>query len=690
MLKKILMLMSGILIFTLQAVAFGSYPSAQYPNVPAFNEKKANGVFHLQVQKDGKWVDAGQIGLDKYFRQRSLDISSYAESGKTVKIRLTKDGGGLAHIDSILLNTRSPLSASNRDTDIKKFAKDDFDVADASGKGMEFEFSAEEGKVIISLTARIEEEVISKTPFQYPTANLYKEMGHNSTFYTYNIDKIGKSAEKEIFKEYSVSGSGHPSGYTYGKVSNDKDNLYVTIDFTPDDTMDGDKDYAKVYVKTGALLREFKVTAVDERWGKAHFTYTDNVTYEHKLYTFQIPLTEVGDAKEIEMAFSAYGTASPPGGDFGTATRQYLVTYDRNGDIYGRLVGENGVAVGGEFIICNAASSQFYPSVAFNSATNQYLVTWTDDRNGASDIYGQLVNANGSLSGGNFFISNAVDRQFYPSVAYNSSTNQFLVAWEDARNGSYDIYGQLVNSNGSLSGGNFVISNAANSQYWPSVAFNSSTNQFLAVWQDGRSGTNTDIYGQLVNANGSLSGGDFVISNAADNQNAPSVAFNSSANQFLAAWLDYRSGTNWDIYGQLINSNGSLSGGNLIISNAAGDQYEPSVAYNSSTNQFLVGWTDYRSGTTYDIYGQLLNSNGSLSGGEVLIQNNAYSPQAIANAFCPNYLIAFYDIGIRGYSWTLFGEPCQSTPTMNEWGMIIFAALAGLGSVYYLRRRYNA
>lgn len=29
----------------------------------------------------------------------------------------------------------------------------------------------------------------------------------------------------------------------------------------------------------------------------------------------------------------------------------------------------------------------------------------------------------------------------------------------------------------------------------------------------------------------------------------------------------------------------------------------------------------------------------------------------------------------------------HSVPTMNEWGMIIFMALAGLGSVYYLRRK---
>jgi hypothetical protein len=37
----------------------------------------------------------------------------------------------------------------------------------------------------------------------------------------------------------------------------------------------------------------------------------------------------------------------------------------------------------------------------------------------------------------------------------------------------------------------------------------------------------------------------------------------------------------------------------------------------------------------------------------------------------------------------IFLLPVQ-VPTMNEWGMIIFAALAGIGAVYYLRKRYSA
>jgi len=32
-------------------------------------------------------------------------------------------------------------------------------------------------------------------------------------------------------------------------------------------------------------------------------------------------------------------------------------------------------------------------------------------------------------------------------------------------------------------------------------------------------------------------------------------------------------------------------------------------------------------------------------------------------------------------------DPVVSIPTLTEWGMIIFMILAGLGSVYYLRRQ---
>jgi hypothetical protein len=39
-------------------------------------------------------------------------------------------------------------------------------------------------------------------------------------------------------------------------------------------------------------------------------------------------------------------------------------------------------------------------------------------------------------------------------------------------------------------------------------------------------------------------------------------------------------------------------------------------------------------------------------------------------------------------------NPCQqepsAIPTLNEWGMIIFTVLAGLGAIYYMRRQKTA
>ena len=36
------------------------------------------------------------------------------------------------------------------------------------------------------------------------------------------------------------------------------------------------------------------------------------------------------------------------------------------------------------------------------------------------------------------------------------------------------------------------------------------------------------------------------------------------------------------------------------------------------------------------------------------------------------------------------GEDKANIPTMNEWGMIMFVVLAGLGAVYYIRRQKRA
>ena len=247
-------------------VAYASYTANQYSNVPPIDKMHPNGKYIVYIEKGDKWQESGSISFDKYFREREIDLRGYISGEGNIRVRLLQQGGGAAHIDSVSLGDKSPIEVRGIENGLKKLSDKDFDVIDVFNKSIDMTFSSDIGNSILKLTARVEDTTISKIPFQFPVANLYKEMSLNSKFYTYEMGS--RRNEIPFFREYSLSGSGHPSGYTYGWVRNDDKNLYVKIDFTPDDTMDGDKDYAKVYVKTEKGIKEFKVSVPETKWGK--------------------------------------------------------------------------------------------------------------------------------------------------------------------------------------------------------------------------------------------------------------------------------------------------------------------------------------------------------------------------------------------------------------------------------------
>jgi hypothetical protein len=164
-----------------------------------------------------------------------------------------------------------------------------------------------------------------------------------------------------------------------------------------------------------------------------------------------------------------------------------------------------------------------YPAIGFDPQTKKFLITWEDLKavEGQSDgknqkIFGQLILSGSGLYNKNFIISfqdtdgdgiqdnNVMNsKQTRPYVSYDSVNQRFFVAWQDGRNGSVslenlDIYGQYVDSEGTLRGTNYAISTANSNQAAPAMAYNSLENLFLAVWKDARNSntTGSDIYGQ--------------------------------------------------------------------------------------------------------------------------------------------------------------------------------------------------
>jgi len=310
--------------------------------------------------------------------------------------------------------------------------------------------------------------------------------------------------------------------------------------------------------------------------------------------------------------------------------------------------------------ISTAARDQERPSVAYDPVAQRFLVAWGDNRSGTSyDIYGQIVSSDGTLLGENFTISTAARNQFNTSVAYDPVAQGFLVVWDDNRSvTSYDIYGQLISPDGTLLGGDFTISTASRNQDVPSVAYDPIAQRFLVAWADYRSGTDYDIYGQIVSPDGTLLGENFTISTLANDQDWPSVANDSVSQRFLVTWEDYRSGTEPDIYGQIVSSDGTLLGENFTISTAARDQYEPSLAYDPLSQRFLVTWEDFRSGRDFFIYGQLVSPDGTLIGANFTIStaaNDQYASSVAYDSVAQHFLVVWQD-SRSGTSCDIYGQ----------------------------------
>ncbi len=237
-----------------------------------------------------------------------------------------------------------------------------------------------------------------------------------------------------------------------------------------------------------------------------------------------------------------------------------------------------------------AGSNAAYPDVAYGSSTQEYLVVWDDWRSGNDNIYGQRTTLTGTLKGNNFSISTAANNQTAPSVAYGSAPNQYLAVWQDRRNGTAEqVYGQRVSITGTLVGSNFIISATTSAQEYPDVTYNATTGEYLVAWQE-----NGLIYARRVLSNGTATGAGVLVSHengqppASGFAERPALAYHPDDQQYLAAWDDTRDDALGDIFVQRVSITGTRVGANTAVMSTTLDEFYPGLAYNPVSREYLV------------------------------------------------------------------------------------------------------
>ena len=165
----------------------------------------------------------------------------------------------------------------------------------------------------------------------------------------------------------------------------------------------------------------------------------------------------------------------------------------------------------------------------------------------------------------------------------------FLVAWTDNTTNT-DVKARFVSAAG-VPGTELVVRSSATPCDNPvSVGFNGT--DYLVVWQDevgGMSSGEWDVFGQLVTPAGALSGGMITITSDPGQQFTVGVA--SDGNGYLTTWTDMINPTDWNVYGQFIDASGSLVGPKFPIDTDPGNQFGVAAAFGGG-NYFVIVNTD--------------------------------------------------------------------------------------------------
>ena len=348
-----------------------------------------------------------------------------------------------------------------------------------------------------------------------------------------------------------------------------------------------------------------------------------------------------------------------------------------------------------------------FTAVAYNSIHNEFLVVWAaDETNNEYEVYGQRIDAvtGAELGNNDFRISDVgpngdtaydVDTSGPPGVAYNAAADEYLVVWSgDEIDGALEIYGQRIYgdraSGDTLGANDFRISSmgAVDSEIGydavtPAVAYNSTNSEYLVVWHgdDGTDGEN-EIYGQRLNATtlAAVGNDDFRISTAGPDANTaydaehPDVVWNATNNEYLVVWnADDNAGGvvegENEIFGQRIygdrTSGDAVGNDDFRISdmgpdgNIAYDADDVAVAWNSTSNEYLVVWEGEDNivplvSGEMEIFGQRIYGN--RASGDTFGTNDfrisdmgpngntsyfAYDPDVVYNSVSNEYLVVW-------------------------------------------------
>ncbi len=332
--------------------------------------------------------------------------------------------------------------------------------------------------------------------------------------------------------------------------------------------------------------------------------------------------------------------------------------------------------------VCTAANIQANPAIVADGSGGTIIV-WQDLRGGTThDIYAQHVLSSGAVDPAwpvdGRALCTALNDQNSPAIVSDGAGGA-IVTWQDLRGGStYNIYAQHVLASGAVDpawpADGRALCSAADDQGFPQIVGDGAGGA-IVTWSDLRAGfPNFDIYAHHVLASGAVDPAwptdGRVLTAAANSQESPRIASDALGGA-IVTWSDFRDGTSYDIYAQRVLASGAVDPAWTVdgsaVCTAAIHQFSPTIIPDGSGGA-IISWYDVRNGD-FDIYAHRIQSSGAVdpawpADGRALCTAAGHQrlPQLIGDG-AGGAIVTWYDG--RGVGNDIYAHHVQASGTLD-------------------------
>ncbi|MSP13076.1 MAG: DUF11 domain-containing protein [Chloroflexi bacterium] len=212
----------------------------------------------------------------------------------------------------------------------------------------------------------------------------------------------------------------------------------------------------------------------------------------------------------------------------------------------------------------------------------------------------------------------------------------------------------------------FIIENARNDQDYPSLAYSPVSQRYIVTWLDLRNSSSgvLSVYVRVLFADGTPVASSFSLSDLSS-ITPPAVSYLPSQDRFLLVWSAI-SGTNLVIMGQRFSGDGTRLGNPFIIAaSSTTSPWYPAVA--AGSDGWLVVWDAFVNSNTSHIEGRKVLPDGGLVGaGSLRLASNVGVLPDPQIAYAPDtgtYLV-IWDDSRTGQGDDIYGQLVASDTTL--------------------------